>query len=816
MPIDYKVLITTSGIGSRLGDITRYTNKALVRVGKKPAISYIIEAYPKDTPFVVTLGYYGTQVKDFLELAYPDRLIEFIAIDKYEGPGTSLGHSMLKAKEALQCPFIYHACDTITNDPIPEPDKNWIGAYKGTDSSSYASWRVINDETLIFAEKGAIEFDYLHIGIIGIHQYQDFWSAMEDLYKETPYNTTLNDCQAIQKMLVSKKDFKLIKFESWFDIGNILGLNHARQSISDHFQNLDKNEESIFIFDNFVIKFFHDSSIATKRVTRAKILDNLVPQIESVKENFYRYTFVEGDLYSQVVNPSDFKIFLEWAKKDLWIENDLIDQAAFKEICRTFYYDKSIQRIDRFLNDNNIKDKEEIINGTLVPTIKELMSQIDFNWLSNTKQHRIHGDLVLENIIKTKDSYKLIDWRQDFGGLIETGDMYYDLAKLNHNLTIGHDMVSANNFSIQTKDNIINCDILRHHNLVDCQKTLFKFATTNDIDSRKIKLLTSLIWLNMSPLHHYPFSIFLYYFGKLNLWQVLNSPSHNASVAINENIQIKHIHDESSVHFHAEKAEEYTVKSGKIGIYQGTYYEGDLEKTIANLALSMLLPGDKITIMPHTVHTIVNLSSNGSTYFKASRGANIKGDIQTIYEKLVKDIQLAQQWTMLGYPQGLNIEDLIKLVRQGRWIQSEEESKTIVKPWGNATIGKTANIGEIWLNYKKDEEINEEEKHYIFKKMCVRAGSRLSLQYHATKLETQYLLSGKAEIWFENNEGKIEKKNAVPGDSWTIPRGRKHRLCAITDVVVLEASTPEADDVVRIEDDTNRDSGRIEREHHWK
>ena len=67
----FKVLVTTSGTGSRLGEITQYTNKSLVKIGKKPAISYIIEAYPKKTEFVITLGYFGDQVRDFLELVYP-------------------------------------------------------------------------------------------------------------------------------------------------------------------------------------------------------------------------------------------------------------------------------------------------------------------------------------------------------------------------------------------------------------------------------------------------------------------------------------------------------------------------------------------------------------------------------------------------------------------------------------------------------------------------------------------------------------------------------------------------------------------------
>ena len=57
--VEYKVLITASGLGSRLGNLTKFTNKGLVRIGKKPALSYIIESYPDDVEFVVTLGHYG-------------------------------------------------------------------------------------------------------------------------------------------------------------------------------------------------------------------------------------------------------------------------------------------------------------------------------------------------------------------------------------------------------------------------------------------------------------------------------------------------------------------------------------------------------------------------------------------------------------------------------------------------------------------------------------------------------------------------------------------------------------------------------------
>ena len=81
----YKVIITTSGVGTRLGKITNYTNKSLVRVGAKPSISYIIESYPKNTEFVITLGYFGNHVKDFLELAYPEINFEFVNVEKFKG-----------------------------------------------------------------------------------------------------------------------------------------------------------------------------------------------------------------------------------------------------------------------------------------------------------------------------------------------------------------------------------------------------------------------------------------------------------------------------------------------------------------------------------------------------------------------------------------------------------------------------------------------------------------------------------------------------------------------------------------------------------
>jgi NDP-sugar pyrophosphorylase family protein len=102
-----KVLITTSGVGSRLGEFTTYTNKSLVKVGDKLALSHIVDCYPVETKFVITLGHHAEQVHDFLQLSYPEREFIFVTVPKYEGLGSSLGLSLLSASHLLQEPFIF-------------------------------------------------------------------------------------------------------------------------------------------------------------------------------------------------------------------------------------------------------------------------------------------------------------------------------------------------------------------------------------------------------------------------------------------------------------------------------------------------------------------------------------------------------------------------------------------------------------------------------------------------------------------------------------------------------------------------------------
>ncbi len=516
---DYKVLITTSGIGSRLGEFTKYTNKTLLRVGEKPVLSYIIESYPESTNFVVTLGYYGDQVRDFLEIAYPKIQFEFVYVDNFQGEGSSLLYSMKCAENYLQLPFIFHASDTIIQDNIPIPNCNWNGGFKGVGSSSYTSYDIQGNNVKVFHEKGNISPDFLHIGVVGINNYKLFWNIADEVLKEKNFNSSLSDVDVLRKFIKIEK-IESIQFKKWYDIGSVEKIQEAKTAFSSNdFHVLDKVSESIYIINNQIIKFFSDQNICKNRVDRTQHLKNIVPSITASRPNFYSYEMVKGNLFSKVANRSNFKQFLEWCRINMWIENTQIDLKDFRDKTHNFYYKKTLERIKQFQQTREIEDKEDIINGKKIPTIAELISQINFNDLCNTNPTTFHGDFILDNIIQvSSNEYKLIDWRQDFGGFIEVGDMYYDLAKLAHNLVVNHEIIDNNQFEVKiNENNEITVDINRFQFLVECENFYFNYLEGNNFDVKKVKLLRAIIWLNMSPLHHHPFDLFLYYYGKYSL-----------------------------------------------------------------------------------------------------------------------------------------------------------------------------------------------------------------------------------------------------------------------------------------------------------
>lgn len=109
------------------------------------------------------------------------------------------------------------------------------------------------------------------------------------------------------------------------------------------------------------------------------------------------------------------------------------------------------------------------------------------------------------------------------------------------------------------------------------------------------------------------------------------------------------------------------------------------------------------------------------------------------------------------------------------------EVKRVEKPWGHELI---------WAYTDR----------YVGKVLHINAGESLSLQYHERKDETIHVLRGELIFRVGAEDEEIRPVELREGMSFRVRPGMRHRMEAVTDCDLLEASTPELDDVVRLED----------------
>ena len=521
--MQYKVLIPSAGLGSRLGDLSKNINKSLVTIGDKPSISYIIEKFPKNVEIVIAVGYKAKSLKEFLGLAYPERAITIVEVDNFEGPGSGLGYSILKCKEHLQMPFIFCSNDTIVLENIPEPFINWIGYDEIYDNSKYRSLNIKDGNVVDINEKNYKSECPAYIGLSGIFNYKEFWGKME---RDINYGSI-----SIGESHGFKSLFNLgvvpIRF-TWYDTGSKEGLNKARTYFQNNERNiLPKNDESIWFIEDKVIKFSLDEEFIKQRVKRMDIIKSpLFPQILSYGDNMYCYRYVVGKTLSKCITVPLFEKLLTeldnyWHKKEINEEK----KKEFIDKTLDFYKTKTYKRLDDYYIKYGYEDREDIINSVQVPKLNDLLAKINWEELSQGVISRYHGDLHFENILLAENNnFILLDWRQNFAGIVEYGDLYYDLAKLLHGLIVSHEIVYKDLYFIND-DGDIYVDIYRNNLYIECEKVFWDFVKKNGYDDKRVKILTALIYLNIACLHHYPYSKFLFFFGKYMLNNVLNDKS---------------------------------------------------------------------------------------------------------------------------------------------------------------------------------------------------------------------------------------------------------------------------------------------------
>jgi mannose-6-phosphate isomerase len=130
-------------------------------------------------------------------------------------------------------------------------------------------------------------------------------------------------------------------------------------------------------------------------------------------------------------------------------------------------------------------------------------------------------------------------------------------------------------------------------------------------------------------------------------------------------------------------------------------------------------------------------------------------------------------------------EIALEAVLPGLLTGASASSRRVDKPWGCELV---------WA----------ENDRYAGKIIVIDAGRRLSLQLHHRKDETILVLAGRMVLHLDDDAGTMTALELGPGDHARVATGRRHRFEAIEPTALIEVSSPELDDVVRLEDDHGR------------
>lgn len=515
--MSYTVFIPTAGTGSRLGGLTKYLNKSLVSIENKPTLTRIMDMFPEDTEYVIAVGYKGELVKEFISLACEGKKITTVDVFPYEGEGSGLGYSINCCKEYLQKPFIFCSCDTLVTEKIPDLTGNWMGWDDRDNKEQYRTISIENETVSTINEKGSNLSGNAkpYIGLAGIYDYETFWEAM-DLNKHE--DARLMGESAGLRAILENGTVKAQKF-TWFDTGVKVELEATRQRF--HLEGgpniLEKANETIWFLDDKVIKYSDNKEFIKDRVERAKMLKGFVPQVTGFTDHMYAYEYVQGDVMSSCVSLPVFRQLLN-TSKEFWKTRDLTEEerVSFYESCMKFYKKKTFERVQLFFDTFGKEDSETIINHKWYPSVKDMLRQVDWDYVAKGLPGQFHGDFHFENILYNEENgeFEFLDWRQNFGNSLSIGDIYYDLGKMLHGLIMCHELVAKEEYHIIWEGNEITYDFNRKQILVKCENYYYKWLANNGYDVDKVKLMAALIFLNIAGLHHYPYSLVLMSLGK--------------------------------------------------------------------------------------------------------------------------------------------------------------------------------------------------------------------------------------------------------------------------------------------------------------
>ena len=356
-----------------------------------------------------------------------------------------------------------------------------------------------NNVVTKFKNKSIDGYRNAFIGVCSILNYEKFWSKLAQVLDQSGELVSVFSDPA-------NLGLKALYFD-WYDVGTIDGYIRAKNKFDrrDQQYGIEKiNGEQVYKVGNNFVKFSPDKSFIKGRIKRSEVLKGLVPKLNYKAKNFYSYEWIEGQTLYDCDDMDVWADCLDWCSANLWTSCE----GDIKDSCWQFYHEKTLQRFKAFKDKRDI-DYESIkkINGKNYHTIEYYLDKLDWDDITNGSPTKLfHGDLQFDNIIYNGDSFRTTEL---------VGDIYYDLAKLYGGIKMSYKLMkNKENYSASIESGNAIFNYKTSDNLKRFEKIYLDWLAKKGYNIVKIKKITSLIYLNMSPLHEEELGDVLYFLAR--------------------------------------------------------------------------------------------------------------------------------------------------------------------------------------------------------------------------------------------------------------------------------------------------------------
>lgn len=440
MSMGFSVIIPAAGAATRLRPLTSNCSKAMIRLHGKPAIAYILDKlYSDGADDVVIIDGQFDDIRKYCSEHYP--FVKFVQQKELNGPRDAISLGFSKLNRTNQ-PLVVWLGDTLVFDKNLPLGTNFLLTKVVDDHSQWCMWdgkQFFNKPTKQIKNGEAL---------VGVYSFADGNNAASAFENTNGYEIS-------DALELYGSQFDSLNTQEWYDIGTLSSYQKTCASLLsmksrafNSFKYYDKlnviektgNESDILA----ELKWYRNLTPEQKLFV-PRLLDDGGQQLKLSYESgtLISDLFLYEDITSSTVSYILNKVF-DIMEDNFWLSTHASEDWDTQ--CRTMWYDKSVGRIGSLFN---CKDRMLDLASS-APNESRAVSTI-------------HGDLHGGNILYDpyNDSIKMIDPRGSFGGqLINSGDIYYDLAKLSHDFYHGYGaMVVNKEYPSYVKDLFV--DILR-------------------------------------------------------------------------------------------------------------------------------------------------------------------------------------------------------------------------------------------------------------------------------------------------------------------------------------------------------------------